>query len=261
MNEKEYKILKVIINKNGSFSRDDLEKDLTSIQNLISKGYLYEAQQQELDENSMMRNITYYRATEKGLLKFEPFHKKIIPFLKENGTVILVIMTILTSLCTAILSIIANNINKEISEIEYNNAQPFLIISFINKEVGKINVQNAGGGLAKNIFFIKHNIEKNTNKDHFLISKQGEVLLAIASGQQGIVNLDDKSMDFITNDEDLSKIIPCVPSNIILDKERNWIISIYENIKGKKFISKFNGSIYGYGPATEFSEMPINCKI
>lgn len=164
------------------------------------------------------------------------------------------IFTGLSYKSSAEASLEANQINERISQIEYANAQPYLIIKGGNEDASSVNINNAGGGLAKNIFFLKHYISASGTSS-FYLTKEIDVKLALAAGQEGNVNLNAKAMDYYVNQEQVVKQIPCIPNNIFLEK-RNWIIIFYENVRGDKLASQLNGSLLQrYSDGVSFLEL------
>jgi hypothetical protein len=147
----------------------------------------------------------------------------------------------------------ANRINKEVADVQYDNAQPFLALMTGNSDGTKVRVKNAGGGVAKNIFFAKHYINAS-GTDVYHLSRQDDVILTFSAGQEGDISLNAQSMDRFEDKNSLLSTVPCL-SSLMLDR-RVWITAFYRNLKGDPFMSKFNAEGNPYGDTTEFKKLP-----
>lgn len=109
MTENEKRILKVVVDRGGLLSPDDLingiaQHDRRPVENLVVRGYLEEVPQ---DVKGIRLGSTYslnfYRATEKGLLVFSPWYAKIWHGMK--GDIRTVVVAAITALITSVIAI------------------------------------------------------------------------------------------------------------------------------------------------------------
>lgn len=109
MKETEKRILKAVVDRGGLLSPADLingiaQHDRKPVENLVVKGYLEEVSQ---DVKGIKLGSTYsvnfYRATEKGLLVFSPWHAKIWHWLR--GDIRTIIISAITALVTSLIAI------------------------------------------------------------------------------------------------------------------------------------------------------------
>lgn len=109
MTNNERKILKAVVDRGGLLSPDDLingiaQQDRKSVENLVVRGYLEEVPQ---DMKGIKLGTTYslnfYRATEKGLLVFSPWHMKMWHGMK--GDVRTIVISAITALITSVIAI------------------------------------------------------------------------------------------------------------------------------------------------------------
>ena len=107
MTKNEKKILKEVVDRGGLLSPADLingiaRRDRRSVENLVVKGYIEEVPQ---DQGSRGHNYTlnFYRATEKGLLVFSPWHARAWHVLKADLRTI--VIAAITALVTSVVAI------------------------------------------------------------------------------------------------------------------------------------------------------------
>lgn len=109
MIKKEYEILKLIVNKGGLLSPVDVinviaKRDRRSVENLVTKGYVKEVPQDIPGiKFGSTRSVNFYRMTEKGLMKFAPWHQKI--WFWTKGDVRTVVISMVTALATTIITV------------------------------------------------------------------------------------------------------------------------------------------------------------
>ncbi len=102
MDKKEREILKALVeHPRGELSPADFingiaRGDERSVRNLQSKGYVNTAPHPHRDLNGNYYDVPFYYATDKGLVEFEPWHKKIrFLFRGDLRTVIIALITAL----------------------------------------------------------------------------------------------------------------------------------------------------------------------
>ncbi|MFA6171024.1 MAG: hypothetical protein WCW77_02660 [Patescibacteria group bacterium] len=114
MTESEKIILRTVVNRGGLLSPADLingiaQRDRKSVENLVARGYIEEVPQDiggvKLGSTHV---VNFYRATEKGLLAFSPWHVKIWSGIK--GDIRTIIISVITALITTIIAIFLEKI-------------------------------------------------------------------------------------------------------------------------------------------------------
>ncbi|MDO8558364.1 MAG: hypothetical protein Q7S09_04230 [bacterium] len=276
MTKKERDILKAVVvdRPQGLFSPADLingiaQHDRRAVENLVARGYLEEVPQDQLGHDHSY-SINFYRATEKGLTVFAPFYQRAWFGLKNNTSLYVGISSIVFGILTISISTFvsrqtiqnaleANKINKQTADFEYENAQPFLIITGGNEDATEVKIRNAGGGPAKNIFFLKHYMNAS-GTSIFVLTKNSDIKLGLASGQEGNINLNERFMDRFDSKEDVLRRVACIPQSLLRNEPKNWMIAFYENIRGEKLASKFSGLGGLYTEAVDFLKLS-SCQI
>jgi len=116
MTNNERNILKAVVDRGGLLSPADLingiaQQDRKSVENLVVKGYLEEVPQ---DMKGIKLGTTYslnfYRATEKGLMVFQPWYIRMWHGLK--GDVRTIIIAAITALITSLIAIFIDKFLK-----------------------------------------------------------------------------------------------------------------------------------------------------
>lgn len=146
----------------------------------------------------------------------------------------------------------ANVISRLTAEQEYYNQQPFLIVIGGNDDATSVIVKNAGEGLAKDIFFLKH-VETNVAED-FVLTREGDVALAMAKGGEGTFNLNTQYMDILSANEVLDRV-SCISENFLLKVKGAWVIAFYKNALGDQFVSYIYGTDAAYSEAIKFEKL------
>ncbi len=114
MHKKEKVILKAVTkHNNGLLSPHELisviaKGDKRAVENLVAMKYIEEVPRENRDSQGSYYTINFYRATEKGILKFHPWYKKVWYFLR--GDVRTIIVSIITALITTAITIFLKNI-------------------------------------------------------------------------------------------------------------------------------------------------------
>lgn len=114
MTGNEKRILKAVVeHHDGLLSPSNLingiaKGDNRSVENLVAGGYLEEVPRDHRDTNGGYYTINFYRATEKGLLKFAPWHKRI--WVGVKGDVRTIVISAVTALVTTLIAIILDKI-------------------------------------------------------------------------------------------------------------------------------------------------------
>ena len=108
MTENERKILKAVVDRGGLLSPADLingiaQRDNRSVENLVAKKYLEEVPRQHRGLGDAYYTINFYRATEKGLLVFSPWHMKMWHGMKYDVRTI--VISAITALITSVIAI------------------------------------------------------------------------------------------------------------------------------------------------------------
>jgi len=110
MNKKERLILRSVVRtKYSPLSPDTLieniaGKDKRAIENLVIGGYIEEVPRDVAGPRGTRRIINFYRATEKGLIKFKPFYKKWWYSMKTETALWIGIITILIATGSIIIT-------------------------------------------------------------------------------------------------------------------------------------------------------------
>jgi hypothetical protein len=115
MNEEEKKILKEVLGRGGLLSPADLINGIAKhnrrhVENLVVTGHLEEVPQDMHGFNNSTYSINFYRATEKGLLRFSSWYKRIWFWIK--GDVKTIIIATITALITSLITIFIGKILK-----------------------------------------------------------------------------------------------------------------------------------------------------
>jgi len=109
MTKSEYEILKLVVDRGGLLSPADLingiaKRDRRSVENLVVKGYIEEVSQDVGGVRlGSTHSVNFYRATEKGLIEFAPWYKRI--WFWVRGDVRTVIIAIITALTTTLITV------------------------------------------------------------------------------------------------------------------------------------------------------------
>ncbi len=110
MTENEKRILKAVVDRGGLLSPADLingiaQRDRKSVENLVVRGYLEEVPQDVKGVRlGTTYSLTFYRATEKGLLVFSPWYIRMWHGLR--GDVRTIVIAAITALVTSAIAII-----------------------------------------------------------------------------------------------------------------------------------------------------------
>lgn len=116
MTNNERNILKAVVDRGGLLSPADLingiaQHDRKSVENLVVKGYIEEvAQDMKGIKLGTTYSLNFYRATEKGLMLFQPWHERIWYGLK--GDVRTIIIAAVTALITSLIAIFVDKFFK-----------------------------------------------------------------------------------------------------------------------------------------------------
>ena len=182
--------------------------------------------------------------------------------LRRQGRIpyFMAIMTLLGFLGTVIFSSItienskeANDINRLAAEQEYYNQQPFLIIIDGNGDATNVRIKNVGGGPAKDIFFLKHHTDPAAIYEYAL-TKEESVILGMAAGAEGDVNLNSQFMDELNTNDVLGKI-QCLSKDSLMERINTWVMIFYRNIQGELFVSYIVGTGSPYSEAVMFEKI------
>jgi len=161
MNKKEFSILKVVVeNKTSPLDPDDLvsiiaEGDKRAVENLIINGFIEEVPRDVAGPRGVRRVVNFYRATEKGLVRFKPFYERWYFSFKTQTAVWIAIFTIFISISGVIFT--ALTYQDALEENALLN-RPYLFIDeasieeIMNNEVTMhrvtLDVKNAGDSAA-----------------------------------------------------------------------------------------------------------------
>ncbi len=116
MNKKEKIILKALVNNpKGQLSPVDFingiaGRDERSVQNLISKGYVATEPHPHPGLHGGFYDVPFYFATEKGLLEFESWYKRIWFYFK--GDLRTIIIALITAVGTTLITLLIGKMLK-----------------------------------------------------------------------------------------------------------------------------------------------------
>ncbi len=169
MTKKEKEILKALASDSrgllspGNFINDIAKKDRRSVENLIAEGYVEEVPQHKTNilGDKVITNIyDFYRATEKGIVQFEPFYQRVWFSFKNNISLYVGISSIILGAITIIVSSSISLYALRISQDGNNRAnqefqlriRPYIIVDSIDTNFNTINksteytlhIKNAG---------------------------------------------------------------------------------------------------------------------
>jgi len=255
MNRKEFNIFE-------KYRIRQLERDLDVHKNSSSyKGEAHKNEEQRLkdnceDEVAMEKErMLQWESEQKGLGKNQAISKV--------TNIILTIVAILSFFGTVVFSAVtiekskeANIISRSAAEQEYFNQQPFLIIVGGNDDATDVVIKNAGGGPAKDIFFLKHHKSPEATYEYAL-TKEGNVVLGMAAGAEGPVNLNSQYMNELNTNEVLEKV-QCLSSDFLARSANAAIMIFYRNLQGDQFVSHIYGTDAAYDEGLVFEK--LNCN-
>lgn len=110
MTENEKKILKTVVeHREGLLSPAILinsiaQKDTRSVENLVATGYLEEVPSEHPGLNGGYYIINFYRATEKALMRFAPWYKRL--WFNVRGDIRIVLISTITALITTLITML-----------------------------------------------------------------------------------------------------------------------------------------------------------
>lgn len=122
--------------------------DHALVERLVSLGYLERVYQFKEGLNNATYSIIFYSVTEKGLIEFEPFHKKILFNIKSQITFYVGITSIVVSILALLMTIIFSykqNLRENLDHTLRN--RPYLVtegIVFDEPKEVRIPVKNVG---------------------------------------------------------------------------------------------------------------------
>jgi hypothetical protein len=132
------------------------------------------------------------------------------------------------------------NVSQRQADFEYLNLQPFLVLKIADPAETKTKFGNVGGGVAANIRFIKK-FHSESGADHYFISDPGLTGIALAQGDDALVDLRADRMLPLVDEDQLRKSFGCLAGRMTAEAG-TWVGVIYENLKGESFYSQFFGS-------------------
>jgi len=255
MNKKHFEIFK-------QYRKRKYERDLDYLRNESGlKAQAFTKEDERLkgdyeDEVEMEKEKTDEWEKEQRSLRVERFISKITNIALTLVAILSFVGTVWFSSITIKNSQEANSISLLTAEQEYYNQQPFLIIVGGNNDATSVKIKNVGSGPAKDIFFLKHHGISEA-KYEYALTKEEDVILGVATGAEGDVNLNSQFMDELNADEVLEKI-KCLRGDLLVKRTNTWVMIFYRNIQGDLFVSHIIGSGSPYGEAVVFEKLSCN---